>query len=190
MSRATSVRCWPWSLYFCGRRAGDDRGAPGCAERSRRRARATGAADRRRDAADRGRSACCSGTGSKTVRSPAVVAATLALGGVGLIVAERLGSAVAGFERRSATARRSRSASRRRAALVPGVSRSGATLTLALLLGLRRAQAARFVFLLSLPAVLAAAAREALKLREVGVAAIPVTLVRRGTCWCRRSLAI
>jgi undecaprenyl-diphosphatase len=41
-------------------------------------------------------------------------------------------------------------------ALVPGVSRSGATLTAALLLGLARPDAARFSFLLSIPAVAAA----------------------------------
>jgi undecaprenyl-diphosphatase len=111
----------------------------------------------------------------ETVRSPAVVAATLALGGLGLIVAERLGSQSRdsnGVSYGEALAIGLAQA----AALVPGISRSGATLTLALLLGLRRAQAARFVFLLSLPAVVAAAAREALKLRDVGVAGIPVTL--------------
>jgi len=41
-------------------------------------------------------------------------------------------------------------------ALVPGVSRSGATLTAALMLGLARPDAARFSFLLSIPAVAAA----------------------------------
>lgn len=41
-------------------------------------------------------------------------------------------------------------------ALVPGVSRSGATLTVALLVGLRRDAAARYSFLLSIPAVAAA----------------------------------
>ncbi len=41
------------------------------------------------------------------------------------------------------------------AALVPGVSRSGATMTAGLLLGLERAAAARFSFLLAIPAVLA-----------------------------------
>lgn len=38
-------------------------------------------------------------------------------------------------------------------ALVPGVSRSGATICAALVLGLRRSEAARFSFLLSVPAV-------------------------------------
>jgi undecaprenyl-diphosphatase len=38
-------------------------------------------------------------------------------------------------------------------ALVPGVSRSGATITTALLLGMRRPDAARYSFLLSVPAV-------------------------------------
>jgi undecaprenyl-diphosphatase len=39
------------------------------------------------------------------------------------------------------------------AALVPGVSRSGATICMALLLGMRRAEAARFSFLLGIPAI-------------------------------------
>jgi undecaprenyl-diphosphatase len=44
------------------------------------------------------------------------------------------------------------------------VSRSGATITLALFLGLRRDSAARFSFLLGVPAIAAAAAHEGLKL--------------------------
>ena len=109
------------------------------------------------------------------LRSPAVVAVTLMLGGVGLILAERFGSqnraeGSVGYGEAAAIGLA------QAAALIPGVSRSGATLTLALLLGLQRARAARFVFLLSLPAVVAAAARETLKLGDVGIAAIPVTL--------------
>lgn len=41
-------------------------------------------------------------------------------------------------------------------ALIPGTSRSGVTMTAARLLGLERAEAARFSFLLSIPAILAA----------------------------------
>lgn len=42
-------------------------------------------------------------------------------------------------------------------ALVPGVSRSGATISIGLFLGMKREAAARFSFLLSLPAIVAAA---------------------------------
>lgn len=45
-------------------------------------------------------------------------------------------------------------------ALIPGVSRSGSTLTAALALGLKRAEAARFSFLLGLPAIALAGAKE------------------------------
>jgi len=97
------------------------------------------------------------------LRTPAVVGITLALGGVLLLWAERV-------------ARRTRQAEdlgsgeafalgcAQSAALVPGVSRSGATLTLALFLGLRRDTAARFSFLLGVPAIAAAAAHEGLKM--------------------------
>lgn len=56
-------------------------------------------------------------------------------------------------------------------ALVPGVSRSGATITVGMLLGLRRDAAARFSFLLGVPAILAAAAKEGLVLARTGLAA-------------------
>jgi undecaprenyl-diphosphatase len=110
-----------------------------------------------------------------TVRSPAVVAATLVVGAIGLIVAELIGSKRRGDESigyGEAFAIGVAQAS----ALVPGVSRSGATLTVAMLLGLRREAAARFVFLLSLPAVFAAAVKEGVELAEVGAAGLPVTL--------------
>lgn len=115
----------------------------------------------------------------ETLRSPAVVAGTLALGAVGLIVAERVGSK----SRDGGSVSYSEALAigcAQASALVPGVSRSGATLTVALLFGLRREDAARFVFLLSLPAVLAAAAREAVEVVEIGVTNLPVTLFTVG----------
>lgn len=114
-----------------------------------------------------------------TLRSPAVVAAALAIGAVGLIVAERLGARRRGEETvgyGEALAIGVAQAS----ALIPGISRSGATLTVAMLLGLRREAAARFVFLLSLPAVLAAALKEGLEFAEVGIEGLPVTLFAVG----------
>jgi len=49
-------------------------------------------------------------------------------------------------------------------AILPGISRSGATICMALFLGLDRKEAARFSFLLSVPAILGAAV---LKIEEV-----------------------
>ncbi|MDR1554416.1 MAG: undecaprenyl-diphosphate phosphatase, partial [Campylobacteraceae bacterium] len=49
-------------------------------------------------------------------------------------------------------------------ALIPGVSRSGITLSMALFLGFNRVSAARFSFLLSIPIILLASGYEGLKL--------------------------
>jgi undecaprenyl-diphosphatase len=119
------------------------------------------------------------GDALQALRAPAVIAVTLTIGAVGLLLAERVGAKnrsedSVGYGEALAIG------IAQAAALVPGVSRSGATLTVALLFGLRRPGAARFAFLLSLPAVLAAAAKEALDLAEVGVAAVPVTLFAVG----------
>jgi undecaprenyl-diphosphatase len=54
-------------------------------------------------------------------------------------------------------------------ALIPGVSRSGITITAALLLGLARPSAARFSFLLSLPIVAGAAMLKAVHLFKHGI---------------------
>ncbi|MDY6979651.1 MAG: undecaprenyl-diphosphate phosphatase [Pseudomonadota bacterium] len=53
-------------------------------------------------------------------------------------------------------------------ALVPGTSRSGITMTAGLLMGLTRTAAARFSFLLSIPAILMAGTYKTLKLIEQG----------------------
>ncbi len=97
------------------------------------------------------------------VRSPWVVVFNLVLIGVLFIVGEAVGS-------------KSRRADKLRfpeavgiglaqaTALVPGVSRSGATITLGLFLGLRREEAARFSFLMSVPIIAGAGS---LQLAEV-----------------------
>jgi len=55
-------------------------------------------------------------------------------------------------------------------ALVPGTSRSGITMTVALMLGLDRKSAARFSFLMAVPVILAAAGYESLKLVQMDAA--------------------
>ena len=52
-------------------------------------------------------------------------------------------------------------------ALIPGVSRSGSTLTAALMLGFKRDEAARFSFLLGLPAIALAGLKELWELHRV-----------------------
>jgi undecaprenyl-diphosphatase len=52
-------------------------------------------------------------------------------------------------------------------ALIPGVSRSGSTLTAALALGFKRDEAARFSFLLAIPAVALAGAKELWELHRI-----------------------
>ena len=55
-------------------------------------------------------------------------------------------------------------------ALIPGTSRSGVTMTAALFAGLSRVEAARFSFLLSIPAIIASGAFELLELLKGDVA--------------------
>jgi undecaprenyl-diphosphatase len=97
------------------------------------------------------------------VRSPWVVVFNLVLVGVLFIVGEAVGS-----QRRPAEKLGFLGAVgiglAQAAALVPGVSRSGATITLGLFLGLRREEAARFSFLMSVPIIAGAGS---LQLAEV-----------------------
>jgi len=101
-----------------------------------------------------------------TLRTPVVAAAALAVGAAVMFAAERLGVMRRGEETVSwldAIAIGCAQAS----ALIPGVSRSGSTIAIGMLLGLRRDAAARFTFLLAIPAMIAAAAKEALELRHM-----------------------
>ncbi|HEX6212836.1 MAG TPA: undecaprenyl-diphosphatase UppP [Methylomirabilota bacterium] len=97
------------------------------------------------------------------LRSPVVIVVTLAVVALLMLAAERAGRRTRDEE--SLTVREALVIGAAQAtALVPGVSRSGATITTALFLGLRRDAGARFSFLLGVPAMVAAAAHEALGL--------------------------
>jgi undecaprenyl-diphosphatase len=86
-------------------------------------------------------------------RSPALVAGTMALLGIVLWIADRRrGSREAVSWRDGLLIGLAQAA-----AIVPGVSRSGATISMGLFLGYKREDAARFSFLLSLPITLGAA---------------------------------
>ena len=86
-------------------------------------------------------------------------AAMLAIAGTILLISDRVGT-----QKRSLEAITLKDAliigASQAVALIPGVSRSGSTLTAGLFLGLQRADAARFSFLMSLPITLGAIAFE------------------------------
>jgi undecaprenyl-diphosphatase len=113
------------------------------------------------------------------IRTPLVVAVNLVIGSVLLLWVERIG-------RQSRDARTLGYGEAlaigiaQAAALAPGLSRSGLTLSVALFIGLSRGTAARFVFLMSLPAVMAVAVKEAMELYEIGLAGVPITLLLVG----------
>jgi undecaprenyl-diphosphatase len=102
------------------------------------------------------------------LRTPAVAAGALTVGAIGMLLAERLGP-------------RHRTESSmgwtdviligcaQASALIPGISRSGATITIGMFLGMRRDAAARFTFLLAIPATTAAAAKETLEVLKMNV---------------------
>jgi undecaprenyl-diphosphatase len=97
-------------------------------------------------------------------RSLYLIGAALIVLGLVLLAADRLATHERGME--SLTARDGAVIGLAQAlALVPGVSRSGATLTAGLFLGLERAAAARYSFLLSVPAVVLSGLFE---LRDIG----------------------
>ena len=100
------------------------------------------------------------------LRTPGVAAAALTVGAIAMMAAERLGARTrteAGLTWMDALFIGCAQAS----ALVPGISRSGATIAIGMFLGMRRDAAARFTFLLAIPAVVAAAGKESLELRHV-----------------------
>ena len=85
-------------------------------------------------------------------RNLKLIGTTLIVLGLVLLAADRMGKRERGIEKLTRRDGLIMGAAQA-LALVPGVSRSGATITAGLFLGLERAAAARFSFLLSIPAV-------------------------------------
>ncbi len=112
-----------------------------------------------------------------SVRQPGLVAVMLVIGGAILWVADKWGPRTHTIER--LTGRGALGIGFAQAlALVPGVSRSGISMSAALFAGLDRADAARYSFLMATPITAMAVAYESLKLirGEVG-GAEPITLI-------------
>ncbi|MEL6868815.1 MAG: undecaprenyl-diphosphate phosphatase [Pseudomonadota bacterium] len=99
------------------------------------------------------------------LRSPMIIAATTAGFGVLLYLAERFGA-----QQRTVDKMTLRDAvmvgMAQAAALVPGTSRSGVTMTMGMVLGLTAEAAARFSFLLSIPVIVLAGGLETLHLLD------------------------
>jgi undecaprenyl-diphosphatase len=90
-------------------------------------------------------------------RSPALVAGTLAVMGLVLLAADARATGARGEAATISTRHALLIGLAQAAAIVPGVSRSGATISMGLLLGYRREEAARFSFLLATPITFGAA---------------------------------
>ncbi len=99
-----------------------------------------------------------------SLRTAEVAGVSLAVGAVVMLAAERSGGPRTRDEKSLGSIGALGLGLAQAAALVPGVSRSGAVLTVAMLMGMRRERAARFAFLLGVPAIVAASAKAALDL--------------------------
>jgi undecaprenyl-diphosphatase len=93
------------------------------------------------------------------LRTPAVIIATLSIVAVAMLVAERVSRHTRPAEDLTILEALTLGVAQA-LALIPGVSRSGATISSALFMGLDRQAAARFSFLLGVPAMCAAALHE------------------------------
>ena len=99
--------------------------------------------------------------------SPRVIATTFVLGGIVMLLVERYRPAPSVLEAdRTPFARALGIGACQVLALVPGVSRSGATIVGGMVLGLDRAAAAEFSFFLAMPTMMAAFVHSLLKLRH------------------------
>jgi undecaprenyl-diphosphatase len=108
-------------------------------------------------------------------RTPGLVAATMALLGAVLLAADRSGAKATGLEGMR-LAHALLIGLSQALAIVPGVSRSGATISAALFLGYRRDESARFSFLLATPITAGAAMLKVPELLRGGGELGPVLL--------------
>jgi len=106
-------------------------------------------------------------TGARDLR---LIASTLIIGGLVLLWADKVGRRTKGIEH-IATKDGVTIGLAQSLALVPGVSRSGSTISAGMFLGFTREAAARFSFLLSIPAVVLSGL---FSLKDVGEGGIPV----------------
>jgi undecaprenyl-diphosphatase len=113
-----------------------------------------------------------------TFRQPALVAAMLVAGSAIMWLADRLGRKTVPIERLSFVGAFGVGCAQA-LALVPGISRSGVSISAGLAFGLTREAAARFAFLMATPIIAGAGAWETRKLLtgEAGVPLDPVVLV-------------
>jgi undecaprenyl-diphosphatase len=108
----------------------------------------------------------------ETLRTPMATVLTLVLGSILFLVVEHMGES-----RRTRTEQDMTVTDAvvvgvaQSTALAPGISRSGVTISGGMLMGIKRVDAARFSFLLSIVVILGAAAKEGLKLRHMGMTA-------------------
>ncbi|TAK03646.1 undecaprenyl-diphosphate phosphatase [Patescibacteria group bacterium] len=105
------------------------------------------------------------------LRDPRLIVGTLAFWGVALYLVDRFAPSSEGKAEKAGWSRSLLMGLAQVLALLPGTSRSGVTITAGRALGLTREAAARFSFLLSIPAV---AAASALSLVQVGTGAAEV----------------
>ena len=103
-----------------------------------------------------------------------LIASALIVFGIGMWLADRVGSQMRGEEEVNVTDAAAVGLAQA-LSLIPGTSRSGATISAGLLRGLDRPTAARFSFLLSVPAVVLAGVFEAHHIGETGSAGAGVT---------------
>ena len=124
-------------------------------------------------------------------RSPLVVACALIGFGILLFLADRIGMTIRKVQHVNAVQALVIGCAQVLAIVFPGTSRSGITMTAARIMGYERTEAARFSFLLSIPAISAAGIWQGWKLYQIGdTSIINDALLMVGFCAVSGFLAI